>query len=567
MSGTIADPGGAVVAGAHVTATETATDHPSTAVTNQVGFYLIPNLMPGNYTLRVEAPGFKASVQSGVVLVVGQEASINLSLQVGSAGSVVRVHEQSVQPDVRSSTVSTIITPQMMRELPLNGRNVLQLMKLSPDVAAAYGSSAGPYSQYATRPETGNNLTSVSGGRGNSTTYYLDGGLNEDPYTQVANIYPNPDAIEEYSLQTSTPSAKFAARGGGVVNAVTRSGTNQFHGTVFEFLRNNALNARNYFAPTDDGLKRSQYGFTFGGPIQKNKTFFFASWQHTKVRSRPSQNISQSYTPAQLGGDFSALCSEGFTAGICNNPTHQLHAPDNPADPFLNNQIPTDLYDPVAVKLAAITPIGDPTTGLTFYTTPNVSDDNQWVGRADHTFNDKFRMMGRYLYDRLDQPGVNTNILSAQPGVYYSSQNATVNALYIPTPNLTANFNFTFSRAIIVYNGPSLPGLTELGSNIPNLVQGGSGSSLVFDIGGYFGAFWDGLYRIPRNEYNFSNSETWIRGNHLIEFGGEFTAQQSLLDQDYLSEGDPSFYGQRTGNNLADFFLGATSAFSQLYPL
>ena len=568
ISGTISDPTGAIVTGAKVTANETATNSSTMAITNQTGFYLVPNLPPGNYIVKVEAPGFQASIEKDLVLVVGQSATANFSLKVGSSANVVTVQGQAVQPDLRSATVSTEITPEMTRELPLNGRNVLQLVALSPDVAPATGTATtNTYTQYATRPEAGQFLISASGGRGNSTAFYLDGGLDEDPYTQVANIFPNPDAIQEYSFQTNNYSAKFAGRGGGVVNAVTRGGANQVHGTVFEFLRNNAFNARNYFAPTDDGLKRNQYGFALGGPIRRDKTFFFASWQHTKVRSRPSQNIAQSYTPAELGGDFSALCSAGFNAGICLDPTQQIYAPDSPSAPFLNNRINPVLFDPVAVKIAAQIPAGDPTTGLAFYALPNMTDDNQWVGRADHVFSDRFRIMGRYLYDRLDAPGVNTNLLAENPTVYYSSQLATLNALYIPTSNFTTNVNFTYSRAIIVYNGPHLPGLTELGAAVPNLVQGGSGTSLVFDIGGYFSAFWDGLYRLPRNEYNFSNGETWVRGNHLIEFGGELNAQQSVVDQDYLSEGNPSFSAHRTGNNLTDFFLGATTSYSQIYPL
>jgi hypothetical protein len=576
MSGTVLDPSGAIVAGAKITVTETATNTASTAVTSQTGFYVITNLAPGNYTLRVEQTGFEEVVEKDIVLVVDQPTTINVSLKVGSASDVVTVEGQASQVDVRSPTLSTEITPEMARELPLNGRNILQLLTLSPDVAPAAGNAAqGSFNQYATRPEVGTLLVSASGGRGNSTAFYLDGGLNEDPFTQVANIFPNPDAIQEFSFQTNNYSAKFAGRGGGVVNAVTRSGSNELHGTAFEFVRNNALNARNYFAPTDDGLKRNQYGFTLGGPVQKDKTFFFAAWQHTKVRQRPSQNIALTYTQAQLNGDFSALCTHGFTNGICidpatgvADPAEQITVPDNPSEPFPNNQIPTTMYDPVAVKIAALTPVGDPTTGLAFYDSYNLTDDAQWLGRIDHNFGDKFRVFGRYLYDRLDSPGVTVqNLLAASPTTYWSSQNATLGALYIPKANLTSNVNFTYSRAIVIYGGVHLPGLTELGADIPNLVTGGSGTDMSLGIGGYFGAGWDGLYRVPRNEYNFTNGQSWVKGRHLIDFGGEWTNQQSLLDQDFLSEGSPNFYAHRSGNNLADFFFGAMSSYDQLTPV
>jgi hypothetical protein len=567
ISGVVSDPSGAIVAGAKVTATETATNATSGAVTNQTGFYVVTNLAPGNYTLRVDQPGFQSSLQQGIVLVVDQSATVNVSLKVGSQAEMVTVEGQASQVDLRSQTVSTEITPEMARELPLNGRNILQLLALTPDVSPNSGTV---YRQFATRPESGHIMVSASGGRGNSTAFYLDGGLNEDPYTQVANVFPNPDAIGEFSFQTNSYDAKFSGRGGGVVNAVTRSGTNKFHGTAFEFLRNNSFNARNYFAPTDDGLKRNQYGFTLGGPVRKDKNFFFVSWQHTKLRSTPSQNNAHTFTQAEVNGDWSALCPAGFTNGLCNDLTTgvQLHHVDDPSTPYLGNQIPTSAYDPVALKIAAITPLGDPATGQAFYTSNSLQDDNQWVVRDDHTVNDKFRIFGRYLIDRLNEPQpAAQNILAAKPSVYYKSQNATLSALYLPKPNLTANLNFTYSRAIIIYTGPKLPGLTELGANVPNLITGGGGTALVFNIGGYFESFWDGLYRIPRNEYNFNSSWSWVKGSHLVEFGGEWTNQQTLLDQDFRSEGDPEFFGLRSGDNGADFFLGAASLFNQIYPV
>ncbi len=563
ISGTVSDPSGAVVPGAKVLATETATNSPTPAITNQSGFYVITNLAPGNYELHVEQPGFQAFLQKGIVLVVDQSATINISLKVGSTSDQVTVEAQASQVDVRSQTVTTQITPQMARELPLNGRNVLQLMALTPDVSPG----GGTYNQYATRPESAVTTISASGGRGNSTAFMLDGGLNEDTYTQVANVFPNPDAIGEFSFETNSYSAKFAGRGGGVVNAVTRSGTNKFHGTAYEFLRNNAFNARNYFAPTDDGLKRHQYGFTVGGPIRKDKDFFFVSWQHTKLRSAPSQNIARTFTPAERSGDFGDLCATFDVNGVCTDPNGvQVHHVDDPATIYPFNQIDPASFDPVSVALANITPVGDPSTGLTFFTTPNLQDDNQWVVRGDHDFNDKLRMFGRYLYDKLNAPGVTSqDILSSTPTAYWGSQNASVGGTYTPRSNLTGNANFTYSRAIILYTGPDLPGLTELGANVPNLSPTrGSGASLAFSIGGYFGAFWDGLYRIPRNEYNSSTSWSWVKGAHLIEFGGEWTVQESFVDADYLAEGDFHASGQRTGNNLADFFLGAANSYVQL---
>jgi len=432
--------------------------------------------------------------------------------------------------------------------LPLNGRNVLQLMSLSPDVSP----SGGTYAQYATRPESTTTLVSASGGRGNSTAFYLDGGLNEDPYTQVANIFPNPDAIQEFNFQTNTYSAKFGGRGGGVVNAVTRSGGNQFHGTAFEYFRDSSMNAKNYFATTGDGLRRNQYGFSFGGPVKRDRTFFFAAYQGTKVSQAPTQNFFHSYTAAELAGDFSST-------------PVQLTNPDTGL-PFANNQIPTSLFDPVALNFVKLIPPGDSTDGLASYVQPSVENDNQWIGRVDHNFGSKFQMFGRYLYDRLDEPGQATQyLISASATAYWLSQNATISGTYTPRANLTGNLNLTYNRAAILYLGPNQPGITELGANVP-IVSPAKVQSMDTYINGYFNAFWDGEYRIPRNEYDISSNWTWQKGAHTIEYGGEIAQQVSLDFADYDSGGNIGFTNELSGNNLADFFLGRPSGFSLITP-
>src|SRR5260370_1674865 len=171
---------------------------------------------------------------------------------------------------------------KQINDLPLNGRNVLQLMQLTPGTLVG----SGTFNQSATRPEVGSQLISASGGRGNSTTFVLDGGLHEDPYTEVANVAPNPDAIQEFSFQTNNYSAKFGGRGGGVVNMVTRSGSNGFHRSLYAYIPNHKINARNFFASTDDGLKRNQYGASLGGPVIKNRTFFATQIQDFTIPVR-----------------------------------------------------------------------------------------------------------------------------------------------------------------------------------------------------------------------------------------------------------------------------------------
>ena len=235
----------------------------------------------------------------------------------------------------------------MITDLPLNGRNVLQLLAVTPGTLNAANSA---FNQAATRPESSSQLVSVSGGRGNSTTFTLDGGIHEDPYTEVANVAPNPDAVQEFSYDTNSYSAKFGGRGGGVVNIITRSGTNEFHGALFEYLRNGELNARNFFGTANDGLKRNQYGLSAGGPILRNRLFFFGSWQGTKSRSRPSTASAMVPTAAQRRGDWSSSRT-------------QLLDPRT-SQPMPGNQIPASQLNPAAQKFLKLIPVATSPDGF-----------------------------------------------------------------------------------------------------------------------------------------------------------------------------------------------------------
>ncbi len=552
ISGSVTDASGAAIPKAAIEAVETATGAGFKALTNASGSYTLTNLSPGVYELKVQISGFESYLQKNIVLTVDQAATINVSLTVGSSATSVTVAGEGSQVDVRSQQLQTVITPAMAQELPLDGRNVLQLMSLAPDVSPSVPINYySYYGQGATRPESRTAFVSASGGRGNSSAFYLDGGINEDPYTQVSNVFPNPDAIQEFSFITNSYDAKFGGRGGGVVNAVTRGGTNQFHGSLFEFVRNGDLNARNFFASTDDGLKRNQYGVAVGGPIQKNKTFFFGSWQGTKLRSTPSENEALTGTAAERAGDFSAL------------PT-QLINPSTGA-PFPGNQVPTSLFDPVSLKILALTPVGAPGTGLVYYPSQVKQNGDQVVARVDHNFGDKFRLYGRYLYDNLDYPSgsINTDILTAAASKSWRSQNFALNGAYIFSPNLVASATATFNRVINIQLGPSgLPSLTSLGVAIPNLNEGPK-TGVDLSIPGYFSTAWNGLYRVPRTEYDFNTNWSWIRGKHTLEFGAELTREASTIDQDFLSDGYFTFGAAQSGNNFLDFLLGKPDSFTQ----
>jgi hypothetical protein len=484
-----------------------------------------------------------------LILEVDKNATFNVSLKVGSVSEAVNVTADAVAVDTRTATLNTVITQKQIAELPLNGRNVLQLMQLTPGTVVGTGS----FNQIATRPETGSQLISASGGRGNSTTFVLDGGLHEDPYTEVANVAPNPDAIQEFSFQTNNYSAKFAGRGGGVVNMVTKSGTNELHGSLYEYVRNSAMNGRNFFAATDDGLKRNQYGVAIGGPVIKNKTFFFFAWQGSQLRQRPPTSTSIVPTPAQRKGDFSSMLPTVLT-----DPTSKL--------PIPGNVMPASQLDPVALKILDTIPLPNQPGGLLYYVQASSQTDNQLIGRIDHQFTPNHRFSGRYFYDNLGNPGIvdRQNRLTNIPDKRWRSQSFNLTDTYTVTPSLLTNTTLSYSRTFNIQINQPFPGNKAVGINVPILSKG---DTLRFSITSYFGNSQNAVYRVARNQYNLQHSWTWIRGRHQVDFGLDVTRDQSILDQDFNSDGTWTFGGRFTGNNLVDYMYGKASAFAQISPL
>jgi hypothetical protein len=558
LSGTVTDPSGAVVPEAKVTATNISTAEAATAQTHADGFYVLPSLSPGTYRLQVEKAGFERYVEDGIVLAVDQPTSVNVKLSLGSAVQTVSVTSQGEQVNLRSGAQSYEITSQMAEELPLNGRNVLQLMTLAPDTGPG---NSTYFAQGATRPDS-EVFVSAGGGQGNTSVFYLDGGLDVDPYTNVANIVPNPDAIEEFSFQTNSFNAKYAGSGGGVMNAVTKGGTNKFHGSLFEFVRNGPLfDARNFFAnsptATTDLLKWNQFGGSVGGPIQKNKTFFFFSYQGLREHVGAAVTFDPMANAAEINnGDWSSV-------------SKQLVNPFTGAA-FVGNQVPTSLYNTASMKVIALLPVASATTGLAEFTKPSIENDNQFVTRVDHNFGSKFTLRGTYMEDKLAEPSteVPTDILTELPNEYWRSQHATVSGTYTMRPTLLANFAVTYDRVAILYTGaPGFPDWPQLGVNLTPLATGGTKTSMQFAITNYFSVGWDALYRLPRQSSDYATNWTWIKGNHTLEFGGEFTRNASTLDQDFLSNGYFAFGGTFSGNNMLDFMLGDPSLFEQYSPI
>jgi hypothetical protein len=549
VAGLVTDSTGAPVPDARVTVKNLATGIERTTASNEVGYYTVPALPAGPYSITVTKEGFATYGVPRLVLQVDQNATANAQLQVGQVSESINVVGAVAAVDTRNSTLNTVITKEMVTDLPLNGRNVLQLLRVTPGTLSA----PGTFSQAATRPEAGSELISASGGRGNSTTFVMDGGIHEDPYTEVANVLPNPDAVQEFSYQTNNYGAKFAGRGGGVVNIVTRSGSNQFHGAMFEFLRNAKMNARPFFAPRNDGLKRNQYGFALGGPVVRNKTFFFGSWQGTQVRSLPSNLTAVVATAPQRQGDFSALRQQ-----LVDPRTNQ---------PFPENRIPASQLDPIALKVLAVVPTATSPDGLLLYQRGDKQTDNQYLGRVDHHFSTKHQISGRYFFDGLEIPAIIDpgNILTALPDRRWQSQSAVANYTITASPTLLINTSASYNRASNIAFGPDeFPGHRELGINVPTL---SAGTTFRMSITQYFGNSYNALYRVPRNQYNIQHGWTWIKGKHELDWGADLLREHSILDQDFLSDGSFTFGGRFSGDNLVDFMVGKPSAFTQISTL
>src|SRR5215467_12456184 len=306
IGGVVSDPAGMVIAGAQVSMTDTEKGQVHTAVSDSTGSYTLPNLPVGPYRLEVKAQGFKNYVQSGLVLQVGNNIQVNVAMQIGSLSEKVEVTATTSQVETKENSISVVIDAQRINELPLNGRQATQLiMSLG---ASAYG-DAGDTGSKTFYSST---RISVAGGQSNGTAYLLDGGDNTDAMSNVNLPFPFPDALQEFSIETSAVSSRFGTHPGATVNVVTKSGSNSLHGDLFDYLRNGDLNARNFFSLTGhDSLKRNQFGATLGGKIITDKLFFFGGWQSTRNRSNPPQSTTHIPTAAMLNGDFSTIAGAG----------------------------------------------------------------------------------------------------------------------------------------------------------------------------------------------------------------------------------------------------------------
>jgi hypothetical protein len=343
INGSIKDSSGLAIPGAAIKATQTATGVVRTTISGADGGYVIPNLPIGPYLVEVTKEGFSKYAQTGIVLQVDTNPTVDISLRVGAVTEQVTVEADAAQVESRSTAIGQVVTNQQVAEMPLNGRDPHELIFLA---GMANYPGAGSMNSIRNYPTV---VVSVAGGNGDGVSYLLDGSIWQDPYNSLSLPLPFPDALQEFKVETSAMPAQYGFHATATVNAVTKSGTNEFHGDLFEFVRNGDLNARDFFATKRDTLKRNQFGGVIGGPIKKDKLFFFGGYQRTSLRSDGVQNTDFIPTSASLAGDFTALASPA-----CNN-GKQVTLPSSLG--FVNNQISPALLSSVAVNVVKTFPV------------------------------------------------------------------------------------------------------------------------------------------------------------------------------------------------------------------
>lgn len=552
ISGFVKDPSGAVVPGAKVTTVQTERGISTHTVTNGQGFYNFPALEPGTYTITVEAPGFERHIQAGLTLTVSQNLRVDAALQLGAVTGAVTVTSATPLVDTTSATVSGLVGDRRMVDLPLNGRNVIGLSQIVPGVLSV----SAPESLACARAGP---TMDVSGGRADMNQFIFDGAYFDNPSRNTGMNYPPPDAIQDFRIQTASFDAQYGHNSGSEVTVVSKAGTNQMHGSVWEFLRNDALNARNFFSPTVPGIKQNQFGGAAGGPIKKDKLFFFGSYQG--LRDHPQAVPVEAFVPsvAERNGDFSSLLSSKLLTDPVNLLTGQPLTDSTGTTCVANNIVNPNCISPVAKNLLPFVP--QSASGSVVTLAPSPIDDNTFFGRIDWNQSSKNRLFGHVFLDHTTNPqpfGSCGNIAG------YDGQN-----FVEETDMVTLNDTWTISptvvnQAVVSYLRTTSDELnthtittSTLGINMPQYLSPGA---LSVNVGGLFdlGSGFD--TRFVGNNYEVRDALTWMKGRHSFMFGGEYLRPNFV--QRFIGSPGFTFNGAASGNPMSDFLLGTFNTLS-----
>ncbi len=606
ITGTVRDPQGAAVANAEVTIVEEKTGASRTAKTNDDGFYSAPGLPPGVYTISAAPSGFKKTVASGVQLHVSENLTVNLDLQVGQVTEIVTVTSDQAPVELRSGEVSSLISEKQVTELPLNGRNYAQLALMVPGVSPVTQSGAG--GAFATRG-TGLNSgvdMSVNGNQSNSNLWTVDGVNNMDVGSnRTLLVFPSVDSIQEFRVERNSFSAEFGQAQGAVVNLITKGGSNEFHGTVFEFFRNDALNANNFFlnraGQPKAELEYNNFGGNFSGPIVKNRVFFF--WSEEWRRERRGQVLSAKVpTAAEKQGDFSAFqIVNGRRVPLLTTPTHgapnnfipilparpgmtcdsriEANVGPNPVSPgcFPGNRIPLNQLSPGGLAYMKLFP--NPTgPGVGEWATSQLQpiDTRQDLLRGDVNITDRMNLMVRYINEKWDHKGAAGNFWGDAPYPTITSDwsqpshSFAVKLTNTLSSNAVNEFQFSIAgNDIIIATSPETQALEdEIAAAIPTVFPkadgdvGGSIPSLFWGVDGYANIWHQAPWANREDLYIWKDDFSLIKGNHDLKFGVLFS--HNFKDEPGVGGGGGNQQasiqgcGLQTGGCIADLLLRDT---------
>jgi hypothetical protein len=573
IQGTVTDNSGAVIPSAEVTATSATTGVKHVTKSDGNGLYSFPNIAIGSYSIDASATGFSHYHQTGITLDVGSSIAVNVSLKIGTTEQTVEVQAQGLSLQTEDSTLKQTVDEKTLTEMPLNGRQMTNLVTLMGGAVPAPGNDiVGSKTFYSSV------VISIAGGQGNFTDYRLDGVDNNDYMTNINLPFPFPDAVAEFSVESTDLGASQGLHPGGLVNVVTKSGTNQYHGTAFEFIRNNFIDADNFFSVKKDTLHQNQYGGVFGGPIIHNRLFAFAGFQHTKSDQSAADTKAYIPTAAMQTGDFSV-----DLGGSCPGGSIRLVNPWTGAA-LAGDKLDTTEYplNTAALALLKYFPTTSDPCGLYTFAIPNQTEENQFVTRVDWTINQKHSAYGRYFRDYYQHPSFYspTDILiTDSSGNFETVQGLALGETWVPTSRLVNSAHATITLRDI-QRGPAAEGINadtigvnayqSAGNYLP-ITAGASGSKWTIYNGAP--AFF------AENTTSFTDDVSWMIGRHQLGFGGEFT--RSEFNENNIYQGNGSFafsgvfseYGPTqagaagTGEDAnLDFLTGALSSYSQSAP-
>jgi len=561
LVGTVADSTGAVVPNAEITLTNEATGVVRKATADAAGRFDFIRVPVGNYRLSAAASGFKRAEMRAVNLTAEQTLQLNLALELGEVNQSVDVSDTYTALETATSTLRSVVRRELIEDLPLNGRNALQLQTLLPGAVRQAGARTS-FSQ-----EDG---ISVNGSRGNDNNTLVDGGHNNDVYTGVPTSVPNPDALQEFSVLSNNFTAEYGRGSGSIVSAVTKSGTNSIHGTAYEFLRNDAMDARSFFAHASlvdkQRLRRNQFGASIGGPAIRDRTFWFASWESLRERRAVTQSGLIVPTALERAGDFSATARKPFD-------------PLNGNQPFPGNVIPSARQSQAARKMADILiPLPNFAGSQLVYNSPSSERRDQLMARGDHNFSSNDRLYVSYFFANLDQVQ-NFNIPLANGQGSWTNNRILGNYTKVVSASMVNAFTYTFNHLGFARgpvpilpdqypgNPPSVAAglrLSDLGVQTKSATPQYPMNTRLGAIAGYFGFAGENFVEFFPNAHEVRNNATWTRGAHIIKFGGEYAYSRAERNASNESDGNSfAWNATRANNGYADFLLGLPSSYTQ----